>query len=125
VLKGLKKKKKLAGSKSGLPAMLSFPEGMEQLTCELARNKEIYFNSKVKSIAKEGNCWKVAMARSGRSVEVSWGARRSGAREGLGGLRTGWFKAVDCSPGHPGPTTLRTGPPRRRHRPWRPIRRSR
>ena len=60
VLKGLKNKKKLAGSKpKDLPAMLSFPQGIEQFTHILAEKKSIQFNTTVTTIERKDDTWLV------------------------------------------------------------------
>lgn len=62
VLRGLiKKKKQTKTSKSSgkLPAMTSFPEGMEQLTNKLAQGKNIHFNTDVQTLLQSDNTWQV------------------------------------------------------------------
>lgn len=62
VLRGLIKKKKQAkgSKKSGiLPAMTSFPEGMEQLTNKLADKKNIIFNTEVQSLLRSDDTWRI------------------------------------------------------------------
>lgn len=60
VLRGLiKKKKQHKAAGAALPAMTSFPEGMEQLTAALARGKSIRFNTGVRSLTKDKDGWLV------------------------------------------------------------------
>lgn len=62
LLRGLiKKKKKAAANDSGtsLPAMTSFPEGMEQLIHVLAEKKPIQFETEALHIAREGTNWTI------------------------------------------------------------------
>jgi len=56
VLKGLIAKKKASGP-GGLPAMTSFPEGMEQLTSTLAIKTDIRRSCRVMAITHEENAW--------------------------------------------------------------------
>lgn len=58
VLKGLLKKKKGAGA-GILPAMTSFPLGMEQLITTLATEPNILYHSPVRSIGRENNAWEI------------------------------------------------------------------
>jgi len=58
VLKGLLKKKKGAGT-GMLPAMTSFPLGMEQLITTLAAAPNIRYHSPVRSISRENNAWNI------------------------------------------------------------------
>jgi protoporphyrinogen/coproporphyrinogen III oxidase len=60
VLRGLiRKKKKKAGEKKGLPAMLSFPQGLERLVEKLVDAREIRLQSGVTAVAADGNAWRV------------------------------------------------------------------
>lgn len=65
VLRGLlnKRKKDKAArpgpGRTGLPAMVSFPQGMERLTDRLAADKNIIFNCAVDRIEKRQNVWQV------------------------------------------------------------------
>jgi len=58
VLKGLLKKKK-GGGAGILPAMTSFPLGMEQLITTLAAGPNILYHSPVQSITRENNAWDI------------------------------------------------------------------
>ncbi len=57
VLRGLIKKKKKGGGPRRLPAMTSFPQGMEQLVKMLASTKNIQFDTGVNSIRRSDNNW--------------------------------------------------------------------
>lgn len=61
LLKGLmrKKKKKAQAPAGRLPAMTSFPEGMEQLITTLAKGPEIVYGVEVGEIAKKDTGWQV------------------------------------------------------------------
>lgn len=58
ILKGLKRKKKLA-SGSTLPAMVSFPGGMEQLTNTLAAGKPIRFGCEAQTVRPTPHGWQI------------------------------------------------------------------
>jgi oxygen-dependent protoporphyrinogen oxidase len=58
VLKGLLRKKKTAGA-GALPAMTSFPLGMEQLITTLAAGPNILYQSPVRAITRENGGWEV------------------------------------------------------------------
>jgi oxygen-dependent protoporphyrinogen oxidase len=65
VIRGLIRKQKEARRKSsatrkGLPAMISFPQGMTRLPERLAEGKNIIFNTPVLSLEKEKEGWRVA-----------------------------------------------------------------
>lgn len=57
VLKGIIAKKKNGGSSGRLPAMTSFPEGMEQLISTLATKADIRYNCGVGAISQTQNTW--------------------------------------------------------------------
>lgn len=62
ILRGVikKKKEKKDSKQSGkLPAMTSFPEGMEQLTNKLTQEKNIIFNTEVQSILQSDDTWQI------------------------------------------------------------------
>ena len=59
LLKGLLAKKKEKKTGRILPAMTSFPEGMEQLVVTLAARADILYNSPVKEIRRDGKEWEV------------------------------------------------------------------
>lgn len=60
ILRGLKKKKKLAASPAKeLPAMLNFPQGMERLTEKLSSDKPIYYNISVERIEAQDGIWQI------------------------------------------------------------------
>jgi len=59
VLKGLLKKKGGAGGKI-LPAMTSFPLGMEQLITTLAAGPNILYHSPVQAITRENDTWEIS-----------------------------------------------------------------
>jgi oxygen-dependent protoporphyrinogen oxidase len=67
VIRGLLHKKKIQSGKpkNGLPAMQSFPNGMEELTQNLARHKNIRLECTVDSIAREEGEW-IVLADSER-----------------------------------------------------------
>lgn len=58
VLKGLLRKKKAAGA-GMLPAMTSFPQGMEQLVTTLATGANILYHSPVQAISRENDTWEI------------------------------------------------------------------
>ncbi len=58
VLKGLLRKKKSAGP-GILPAMTSFPLGMEQLITALAAGPNIHYHSPVRAITRQGEAWEI------------------------------------------------------------------
>ena len=58
VLKGLLRKKKAAGS-GVLPAMTSFPNGMEQLVTTLATGPNILYHSPVQAISRINDAWDI------------------------------------------------------------------
>jgi oxygen-dependent protoporphyrinogen oxidase len=58
VLKGLLRKKKGAGA-GILPAMTSFPLGMEQLITTLAAGKNILYRSPVRAVTRENDVWEI------------------------------------------------------------------
>ena len=58
VLKGLLRKKRGAGA-GMLPAMTSFPLGMEQLITTLATGKKILYRSPVRAISRENEAWEI------------------------------------------------------------------
>ncbi len=69
VLRGLlKKRKAAAGKKSGLPAMVSFPQGMTRLVDVLAEDAGIQFNTSVDSIRRIGNNNEIWEVRAGGGV---------------------------------------------------------
>jgi len=60
LLRGLiKKKKQKKTDAKGLPAMLNFPGGMEQLTSTLATDKNIIYDSSVSAISLHDDRWQV------------------------------------------------------------------
>lgn len=59
VLKGLLAKKRKKGEARALPAMTSFPEGMEQLVTTLAARANILYNSPVVEIRPNPTGWEV------------------------------------------------------------------
>ncbi len=61
LLRGLIKKKKASPSQAAtsLPAMTSFPEGMEQLIHVLAEKQPIQYETEARHVAKEGNTWTI------------------------------------------------------------------
>jgi oxygen-dependent protoporphyrinogen oxidase len=60
ILRGLLRKKKgAAGKSAGLPAMQNFPNGMEELTASLSRNKDIRFQCPVLALSRDENGWAV------------------------------------------------------------------
>ncbi len=78
IIRGVLKKRrtnpKKAKSSSGLPAMTSFPGGMRQLVdtliAELVEGKNLFYNSSVKAIAKEGDKgWRVITENGSYSAE--------------------------------------------------------
>ena len=70
VLKGLLKKKKTAGAGT-LPAMTSFPQGMEQLITTLATGPNILYHSPVREINRGGDAWEIhAEAKTYRAATV-------------------------------------------------------
>ncbi|HIJ79456.1 MAG: protoporphyrinogen oxidase [Desulfobulbaceae bacterium] len=64
VLRGLlrKKKKKTTGPGPTLPAMTSFPNGMEQLITTLAEPADISYGAKVDTISNQGGNWQAQTA---------------------------------------------------------------
>jgi len=58
VLKGLLRKKKGAQGAT-LPAMTSFPQGMEQLITTLAVGPNIHYHSPVRAITRQGEAWEL------------------------------------------------------------------
>ncbi len=58
VLKGLLRKKKTTGT-GVLPAMTSFPLGMEQLITTLATGPNILYHSPVRAIIRENDTWEI------------------------------------------------------------------
>jgi len=58
VLKGLLREKKATGT-GMLPAMTSFPQGMEQLITTLATGPNILYHSPVRAITHENNTWEI------------------------------------------------------------------
>jgi oxygen-dependent protoporphyrinogen oxidase len=58
VLKGLLRKKKGAQGAT-LPAMTSFPQGMEQLITTLAAGPNIHYHSPVRAITRQGEAWEL------------------------------------------------------------------
>lgn len=61
VLRGLikKKKEKKTGKGQGLPAMLSFPQGLERLVTVLARARDIHLESGITGLAREDGGWRL------------------------------------------------------------------
>lgn len=57
-----KKKNQNAGSEKKLPAMVSFPNGMEELPACLAKQVDIRLQSPVVSLSRAGNAWLVRTA---------------------------------------------------------------
>jgi protoporphyrinogen/coproporphyrinogen III oxidase len=63
ILRGLfRKKKEKEGGKKGLPAMLSFPQGLERLVEMLSRGKEIRLESGVTAISRADRGWRLETA---------------------------------------------------------------
>ncbi|PIP43109.1 MAG: protoporphyrinogen oxidase [Deltaproteobacteria bacterium CG23_combo_of_CG06-09_8_20_14_all_60_8] len=75
VLRGLLRQRKAAAGKAvGLPAMQNFPNGMEELTTSLARNKDIRFQCQVDAIARDEDGWAVqagAQRLQGRRLVIA------------------------------------------------------
>ena len=70
VLKGLfKKKKEKKDGPATLPAMTSFPDGMEQLITTLAKHADIRYDTEVKTISKQGENWQVQTTNSTLATE--------------------------------------------------------
>lgn len=63
VLRGLIKKKKKGEGPRRLPAMTSFPQGMEQLVKVLASSKNIQFDTGVNSIHRIDNAWRIETSK--------------------------------------------------------------
>lgn len=61
LLRGLLRKKKASRDHASrsLPAMTSFPKGMEQLIHVLAEKQPIQYETEARQVAKEGNIWTV------------------------------------------------------------------
>lgn len=59
VLRGLIKKKKKSDGPRRLPAMTSFPQGMEQLIKVLAESKNIEFDTAAQALAHSGDAWRI------------------------------------------------------------------
>jgi protoporphyrinogen/coproporphyrinogen III oxidase len=60
VLRGLiSKKKEKTGARKGLPAMLSFPQGLERLVAALVRGREIRLETGVAALARDNGGWRV------------------------------------------------------------------
>ena len=58
VLRGLIKKQK-QGPKRGLPAMTSFPQGMEQLVTTLASRTNVHYKTGVEAINRDSSSWRI------------------------------------------------------------------
>ena len=70
VLRGLLRKKKGAGA-GMLPAMTSFPLGMEQLITTLAAGKNILYRSPVLAVTRENGAWEIqSESRTYRAATV-------------------------------------------------------
>lgn len=68
VIRGLlkqrkRKKEKGPRKRSGLPAMISFPQGMERLPEVLARDKNLLCDMPAESIDKKNDAWEIKTAR--------------------------------------------------------------
>ncbi|MEW6427865.1 MAG: protoporphyrinogen oxidase [Thermodesulfobacteriota bacterium] len=64
VLKAMKAKKQLAGSSPAqLPAMVSFPGGMQQLTDTLAAGRNIAYGETVQGVDRENDRWQITTAK--------------------------------------------------------------
>jgi protoporphyrinogen/coproporphyrinogen III oxidase len=59
ILRGLIKEKRKKKEKKGLPAMLSFPQGLERFVEVLARDKEIRLQQEVVALSREGQQWRL------------------------------------------------------------------
>ncbi len=57
------RKKKVAGKNSGLPAMQNFPNGMEELTRTLAKDKTIHYHQEVSKINRQNDQWQVETSK--------------------------------------------------------------
>lgn len=70
MLKGLLAKKKEKRGTGRLPAMTSFPEGMEQLVTTLAAGANILYNSPVVAISHNGKEWEIQTETESRRATI-------------------------------------------------------